>query len=72
MAKREAPIARPNTLQEAYVAVLDIAERVNAVRACAISHPPTLQLSPETKARLTEAHQALLAAHRLIENELTS
>lgn len=50
--------------------MLDLADATNAVRVAALSHTHTLQLPDVAVARLVEAHQALLAAHRAIEAEL--
>lgn len=64
------PKSAPADLLTAYGRVLDLADAISAVRVAAQSHSHTLQLPDAAVAKLIEAHQALLAAHRSIEAEL--
>lgn len=57
----------PETARETYGRVLDLAEAVAALRIAACSDLHPLDLPEGAVARLVEAHQALLEAHRLIE-----
>ena len=68
MAKPAAVLkAAPSTTLEAYARVLDIAECVAALRTAGASELHPLGLPAEALTKLVEAHQALLAAHRAIE-----
>lgn len=73
MAKPAAVLkAAPSTTLEAYARVLDIAECVAALRTAGASELHPLGLPAEALTKLVEAHQALLAAHRAIEQVVLS
>ncbi len=61
------PVSAPSTTLEAYGRVADLADTVNALAIAGASELHALKLSPVAIAKLQEARQALLAAHREIE-----
>jgi hypothetical protein len=64
------PMAAPTTTRDAYGRILDLASAVGALRVAASSELHSLKLPPEAIVQLVEAHQALLAAHRAVEETL--
>ena len=66
------PKAAPTSEGDAFGRVLDLAEAVAAIRIAAESETHPLTLPAGAVAKITEAHQALLAAHRIIEEAIQS
>jgi hypothetical protein len=64
------PKAAPETTREAFGRVLDLAEAVSGLRMAGMSSSHPLELPAEAMEKLVEAHQALLAAHRVLEASL--
>ena len=69
------PKAAPETPVEAYRRLLDLVGAVGGLRIAAQSDTHPLHLAgglPEEAVRkIVEAHQALMAAHRIVEGALT-